>query len=319
MRKILMLDRETLGNDIDVSPFAAHGELFINPVTPKKKVAEEIKDAEVLILNKVFLNEENLKTAKNLKLICLLATGYNNIDTDYCKKNNIAVCNVPGYSTKSVAQHTFAMALSLIENIALYDNHVKSGAYANGDTANYLGWPYYNLDGKTWGIIGLGNIGKEVAKIASAFGCDVLYYSTSGKNNNSEYKSVSLKELLSKSDVVSLHCPLNEVTDNLITYKELSEMKPSSIIVNVARGRNINEKDLAKALKENIIGGACIDVYENEPPRPDSPILDKEIAHKLILTPHIAWASVEARNSLVTKICENIESFYNGGNLNRVV
>lgn len=319
MKKIVVLDQKTLGNDIDISAFNNYGEVKINSLTSPDNVENEIKDAEIIILNKIILNESNLKNAKNLKLICLLATGYNNIDTDYCKKRGIAVCNVAGYSTKSVAQHTISMVLSLIENINFYDKYIKNGNYAKSDTPTFHGRPYFQLYQKTWGIIGLGDIGKEVANLAEAFGCNIIYYSTSGKNVNNLYKSYSLNELLTKSDIISIHCPLNKDTENLITYKEFSKMKKNCIIANLARGKIINETDLAKALKENLIKGACIDVFENEPVTENCPLLDKEIADKLIMTPHIAWASIESRNSLIKKVCENIESFYNGGNLNRIV
>lgn len=319
MRKIVILDQKTLGDDIDISAFNNYGEVKINSLTSPGNVENEIKDAEVIILNKVILNESNLKNAKNLKLICLLATGYNNIDTEYCKKRGIAVCNVAGYSTKSVAQHTFAMVLSLIENINFYDNYIKNGSYTKSDTPTFHGKPYFQLYEKTWGIIGLGDIGKEVAGLAEAFGCNIIYYSTSGNNNNKTYKSYNLNELLIKSDIVSIHCPLNKDTENLITYKELSKMKKTAVIINAARGKIINEADLAKALKEKLIKGACIDVFENEPIKENCPLLNEDIADKLILTPHIAWASIESRNNLIKKVCKNIESFYNGGNLNRIV
>lgn len=319
MRKIVILDQKTLGDDIDISAFNNYGEVKINSLTSPGNVENEIKDAEVIILNKVILNESNLKNAKNLKLICLLATGYNNIDTEYCKKRGIAVCNVAGYSTKSVAQHTFAMILSLIENINFYDNYIKNGSYTKSDTPTFHGKPYFQLYQKTWGIIGLGDIGKEVAGLAEAFGCNIIYYSTSGNNNNKTYKSYNLNELLIKSDIVSIHCPLNKDTENLITYKELSKMKKTAVIINAARGKIINEADLAKALKEKLIKGACIDVFENEPIKENCPLLNEDIADKLILTPHIAWASIESRNNLIKKVCKNIESFYNGGNLNRIV
>lgn len=319
MKKLVILDRKTLGDDIDVSCFNNFGDLKVNDLTPKDKIEEEIKDAEVIIVNKSILNECNLKNAKNLKLICLLATGYNNVDTEYCKKHGIAVCNVAGYSTNSVAQHTFALALSLIESTSFYDNYIKSGNYSKSNVPTYHGRPYFELHDKTWGIIGLGDIGKEVAKIAKAFGCNVIYYSTSGKNNNSEYKSCDLDELLTKSDIISIHCPLNERTENLISLAELKKMKKDAVIINMARGKIINEKDLSIALKEDIIKGACIDVFEKEPIDENSPLLLKEIESKLIMSPHIAWASIEARKRLIDKVCENIESFYNGGNLNRIV
>lgn len=319
MKKIIVLDRKTLGDDIDISCFSKFGELKVNDLTPKEKIEDDIKDAEIIIVNKAILNEDNLKNAKKLKLICLLATGYNNVDTSYCKNHGIAVCNVAGYSTNSVAQHTFALALSLIESTSFYDNYIKKGDYSKSNVPTYHGRPYFELYEKTWGIIGLGDIGKEVAKIATAFGCNVIYYSTSGINHNTKYKSCDLNELLIKSNIISIHCPLNERTENLISLDELKLMKKDAVIINMARGKIINENDLCQALKEDIIKGACIDVFEKEPFDEISPLLSKDIESKLIMSPHIAWASIEARKRLIEKVCENIESFYNGGNLNRIV
>ena len=319
MRKIVLLDRKTLADSVDVSGFRAFGDLEIHELTPKEAIADTVADAEIVILNKAVLTSEDLKKAGKLKLICLLATGYNNVDTHYCGEHGIAVCNVPDYSTKSVAQHTFGLALSLIEHTAFYDQYVKSGTYTASGVPTYHGRPYFELDGKTWGIIGLGHIGREVAGLAQAFGCRVIYYSTTGKNQTDDYPSCTLEELLRRSDIVSVHCALNPKTDHLIGARQLRQMKRSAILINMARGRIAVEQEVAAALKEGVIRGFCTDVFEAEPPAADSPLLDPAIADRLMFSPHIAWGSVEAQTRLIHKVCENIESFDAGERLNRVV
>lgn len=258
------------------------------------------------------MNENNLKEAKNLELICETATGFNNIDIVYAKNNNIAVTNVAGYSTNTVAQHTFATVLSLYDKLSYYDNYVKSGDYAKSGLFTNVSKPFYELEGKTWGIIGFGAIGKRVAKIAEVFGVNVIYYSTSGKNSNSEYKRVDFKELLDQSDIISIHAPLNKDTQGLINYDALKNMKKSSILVNMGRGPIVVEADLAKALDEELIAGAALDVFEVEPIKEDNPLISIRNKENLVVTPHIAWASVEARVRLFEEVINNIKAFYNG-------
>ncbi|MCY6371686.1 D-2-hydroxyacid dehydrogenase [Clostridium ganghwense] len=311
MMKIVILDRKTLGNDIDLKLFEKFGEVEIYDVTEKEKVANRIKDKDIIITNKVVLNEENLKHASNVKLICIAATGTNNVDLEYATARNIAVTNVAGYSTNSVIQHTFAMVLYLLEHLNYYDEYTKSGEYCKSDVFTHFSKPFWELSGKTWGIIGLGEIGGGVAKIAESFGCSVIYYSTSGKNNSSNYKRKELDDLLMSSDVVSIHCPLNEKTENLITLNQLKRMKESAILINVGRGKIVNEADLAKALDEHIIAGAALDVISREPINEDNPLLNIKNKERLLITPHIAWASVEARTKLVNEIVLNIEAFLN--------
>ena len=318
--KIGVLDALTVGKDIDLSPLNRCGEVEIFGLTAHEEIAERVKDLDVIITNKVVLGEAQLKECTHLKLIALLATGYNNIDLEYAKSQGIAVANVAGYSTESVAQHTFAMLLNLMEHIGQYDAYVKSKQYADSETFTYIAWPYYELNGKTIGIIGLGAIGKAVAKIAEAFGMKVIYYSTSGCNNSGEqYERVSLEELLKQSDVVSIHAPYNEKTHELIGYEQMKQMKPGAYLVNVGRGRIVKEADLAKALNENLIAGAALDVLEKEPIDHFNELFKVEDQHKLLITPHIAWASIEARRRLIEEVVLNIEAYKNQVKRNRIV
>ncbi|MCR4944142.1 MAG: D-2-hydroxyacid dehydrogenase [Clostridium sp.] len=317
MKKIVILDGKTLGN-VDYKKLEEFGQIDYYDTTKAEDVEERIKDASIILTNKVVLNEDNLKDAEKLELICETATGFNNIDIEYAKKRNIAVTNVAGYSTPTVAQHTFATALHLYNKISYYDNYVKSGEYSKSDIFTNLDMPFNDLEGKTWGVIGLGNIGKKVAKIADAFGCKVVYYSTSGRNNNPDYERVDLETLLKDCDVISIHAPLNEATKGLFNYENLCKMKKSAILINMGRGPIVVDKDLAKAIDEEKIAGAALDVFEVEPMKADNPLLVVEKKERLVLTPHIAWASVEARNRLFNDLIENIRAFYRGEEKNRV-
>lgn len=318
--KLCVLDALTVGKDIDLNVLSQCGELQIYGLTAPCEIAERVKDVDVLITNKVVLNESNLKDAKQLKLICLLATGYNNIDIQYAQQRSIGVCNVAGYSTESVAQHTFAMLLYLMEHLNQYDHYVKSRQYAESESFTYIAWPYQELKGKTLGIIGLGDIGKAVARIGSAFGMRVRYYSTSGKNNSAtQYERVDLETLLRESDVVSIHAPYNEQTHHLITYKELEMMKSTSYLLNLGRGNIVVENDLAQALNQNLIAGAGLDVLAKEPIEANHPLFEVKDKNKLLITPHIAWASVEARHVLLQEVVKNIEAFFDKAQRNRIV
>jgi len=316
--KIVILDAKTLGNDIDLSIFNKFGDVDLYRTTRTEDVVDRIKDKDIIITNKVLLHKENLQHAASLKLICLTATGTNNVDLEYAKSRGIAVCNVAGYSTDSVTQHTFAMLFYLLEHLSYYDNYVKSGEYAKSNIFTHLEKVFWELKDKTWGIIGLGTIGKSVAKIAAGFGCRVIYYSTSGKNNNSEYKRVGLEELLKTSDIVSIHAPLNENTKNMIDYNCLKQMKQSAVLLNLGRGAIINENDLARALDEELIAGAALDVLESEPVKADNPLLRIKNRERLLITPHIAWGSAEARRRLVNEVALNIEAYIKGESRNRV-
>lgn len=316
--KIVILDANTLGNGVDLTVFEEFGEVYIYGFTPEEKVIDRIKDVDIIITNKVILNESNLKYADKIKLICLTATGTNNVDKDYTKKNNIKVTNVVGYSTENVAQHTFSLLFYLLEKLAYYDEYVKKGRYINDSAFKHFEVQYHELYNKTWGIIGLGAIGKRVASIAEAFGCNVIYNSTSGKNFNKEYQHYYLDELLCKSDIISIHAPYNQQTDNLITYKEFQLMKKTAILLNLGRGKIINENDLANALEKEEIMAAGIDVLEHEPMKADNPLLKIKDSTKLIITPHIAWAGIETRNRCLEEVKKNIKAFLQGIDRNLV-
>ena len=317
MKKIVILDGKTLG-DISIEKLKEIGEVQYYEATDESEVSERIKDANIILTNKVVLNKNNMKDAKNLEFIAETATGFNNIDIDYAKNHRIGVANVAGYSTNAVVQHTFASALGLLNQVVYYDNYVKSGEYSKSGSFTCLNKPYYEVENKVWGIIGLGTIGSKVGKIAEAFGAKVIYYSTSGKNSSSEFKRVSFDELLEQSDIISIHAPLNENTRGLINYEALSKMKSSAILVNMGRGPIVVEKDLARAIEEDQIRGAALDVYEIEPVSEENTLLSIKNKDKLLLSPHIAWASIEARERLFNEVIENIKAFYNGKDRNRV-
>ena len=316
--KIVELDRNTLGYDIDTGIFGDFGDFEQHDSDTVENSRKYIEDADVVIFNKTVMNEEMLRDAKNVKLLCITATGFDNIDIDYARSRNIAVANVKAYSTPAVAQHTFALALYVLEKISYYDDYVKSGRYGSQTGFCNFDERYTELEGKTWGIIGMGNIGRKVAGIASAFGCRVIYYSTTGKNRVECYEQVSFDELLAQSDVLSLHCPLNDSTRGLIDMEALKKMKKSAILVNVARGPVIVDEDLTVALEQGLIAGAGLDVLTKEPMTKDNPLHRIKDSRKLIITPHMAWASVEARQRCADEIYLNIKAFLNGEERNRV-
>ena len=301
--KIVFLDVKTIGDDIDLSGFEKLGEVIKFGFSRSDQVAERIKDADVVVLNKVQINRQTLGEPDHLKMICVTATGTNNLDKDLLAEKNIEWRNVAGYSTESVAQHTFALLFYLMEHLPYYDIYVKSGNYAGDELFTHFAQTFHELCGKTWGIIGLGNIGRRVAGIAEAFGCKVIYHSTSGANHNPDYTEVSLDDLLAQSDIVSVHAPLNDQTEGLMNYDNFCKMKPTSIFLNLGRGPIVVEEDLRRALDEGKIGGAGLDVLSVEPMAQDSPFLN-DPPENLFITPHIAWASIEARTRLM-KIIEN--------------
>jgi lactate dehydrogenase-like 2-hydroxyacid dehydrogenase len=307
--KIVLLDARTLGELKELECFQKLGEVVTYQHTKPDEVEERIKDAVVVITNKVVLNKDNMKKADALRLICVAATGTNNIDLAYAKEREIAVRNVSGYSTDGVAQHTFALLLYILNHIPLYDSFVKSRSYSESLIFTHHGWSIHEIASMRIGIIGFGAIGQKVASIAQAFGAEVIFYSTSGKSSSRKFKKKSLEELLSTSDVVSIHAPLNEATQNLITYKELKMMKPTSILLNTGRGGIINERDLVKAMDEELIAAAALDVFEKEPLPEESPLLLVRNRDRLVLTPHIAWAAVESRRRLIDGVYKNIETF----------
>ncbi|MBQ4150934.1 MAG: hydroxyacid dehydrogenase [Clostridia bacterium] len=313
--KIKILDAATLGEGLDFSLLSRFGEVECFDNTLQEKVAERIFDADIIIINKIKINKESLRLAKNLKLVCIFATGYDNINLDDCREKNIAVCNVKGYSTHSVAQLTVLMALNLIEKIDEYTDFVKNGGYTESGIANRLIPINHELYGKTWGIVGAGAIGKQVAKIAQAFGCNVLAFK---RTPDESLNCVSLDELLEKSDIVSLHTPLNDGTRNLIGARELDLMKRDAILINVARGAVTDENAVADAILEGKIGAFATDVYSVEPFGKEHPMARIANCKNVMLTPHMAWGALEARVRCLDEIMQNIESFLSGGKRNRV-
>lgn len=288
------------------------GEVVIYGKTAKEQVPERIADADAVIVNKLPMNEETLSGARYLKYIGLTATGTNNIDFPYTNGRGITVTNVAGYSTEVVAQHTFAMTLYLLEHLRYYDDYVKSGDYIKCESFCHMDRRFNELAGKTWGIIGLGAIGRKVAEIARVFGCEVIYYSASGKNKNDTYRRVDFDTLLAESDIVSCHTPLTERTYHLMNYDAFCKMKESSIFINVSRGPVVDEKDLAKALKKEKIAAAGLDVLEVEPMDKDNPLRKLDDSDRLLITPHIAWAAVEARTRLLQEVYKNLNAFQKG-------
>lgn len=316
--KLVVLERNSAGVDVDVSCFEKFGEVIYYPNTTAENVAERVKEADIIISNKAPLNEETLRQASNVKLICLLATGYDNVDIKYCESRGIRVANVVNYCTPAVAQHTLLLAMMLSEKIAYYDEYVKSGAYSAQDRFSHFDNVFHDLEGKTWGIVGMGNIGHKVAALATAFGCRVIFYSASGKSACTEYERVAFDTLLEESDILSLHCPLSERTRGLINKEAFDRMKKTAILINVARGPIVNTQDLYEALMEDKIMAAGLDVLEKEPMELSNPLSLIKDSTKLIITPHMSWASMESRTRLVEEVVKNIEAFLDGTERNIV-
>lgn len=305
--KIVFLDAATLG-DVSFRPIEELGELTCYDNSSPAEAMERVRDCDVMIVNKVKVTPDLIDAALHLRLICESATGVNNIDSGYAASKGIPVKNVAGYSTESVVQSTFMHILSLVGKLPYYDGKVKSGRYSWSGMFTDVSVPFFELAGKTMGIIGMGTIGRRVADVASAFGMKVIYYSTSGTSHCTDFSSVSLPQLMSGSDVVSVHAPLNEKTQGLVGAGELALMKPEAVIVNMGRGGIIDETALAEAIDAGKIAGAGLDVYSEEPLKASNPISKVKHQERLSLTPHTAWASTEARNRLVLKIAENIAS-----------
>ncbi len=317
--KIVVLERDSVGEDISVDCLSELGELTIYHNTVEEEIKDRIKDADIVIANKARLDEETMKDAVSVKLVCEFATGYDNVDLEYCKKRGVRVVNVVDYSTAAVAQHTFALCFYILEKLNHYDNYVKSGKYMAQSRFSNFDIPFTELDGKVWGIVGMGNIGRRVAKIAEAFGCKVIFYSASGNSTCTEYERVDLQSLLERSDFLSLHCPLSDKTRNLIDLDALKKMKKSAILINVARGPVVNDEALYTALTEDMIAGAGLDVTGTEPMKESNPLSLIMDSNKLIITPHLAWASIEARKRVVEETYKNIQAFYEGKKRNIVI
>ncbi len=309
MKKIVVLDAKTLGLVPNLEKISEFGKVITYETTSPNETISRVVDADIIIANKVVIDKDVLIHCKKLQLICISATGMNNVDLELAKELGIVVKNAVGYGSNSVAQHTIALILQLFNQLSYYDAYVKSGKYPESDIFTHYGPPTTELHNKVFGIIGLGNIGRTVAKIVSAFGAKVNYHSTSGNNIHGEYPHVSLNELLRTSDIISIHAPLNDKTQNLISDKQLSLMKSTATLVNVGRGGIVNESALAMAINNNQIGGACIDVFEKEPIHKNNPLLHVAHPEKIVLSPHSAWASIEARTKLVDIVYENIKNF----------
>jgi len=308
MKQIIILDAKTLGEDLDLTPLNHFGEVTTYQTTTPEETLDRIKTAEIIITNKVVITAQMMEEAPQLKLICIAATGMNNVDLDAAKTMGIEVKNVAGYSTQSVVQHTFSMALYLIEKMAYYDNIVKSGSWSRSELFTDASRPFFEIAEKRWGIIGLGSIGKEVARVATAFGAKVCYHSTSGENYGQKYLHVTLEEMMKECDIISIHCPLNDKTHNLINASNLGLLKKGAVLLNLGRGSIINEADLAVGLdKQEIYAG--LDVLTPEPIAQDNPLMHVENQDRLLITPHIAWTSIEARRKLLEGIVENIKTF----------
>ncbi len=306
--KIVVLDAVTLGSDIDLSVFERFGETLFYDKTVPAQTVERCRDANIVITNKVVIDRRAMDACENLKLICVAATGMNNVDLDYAEEKGIEVRNVAGYSTDSVVQHTFAMLFYLMERLPYYDAYIKEGKWAESGIFTCLDRPFHELRGRQWGIVGLGTIGKAVAKVAETFGAEVVYHSTSGRNEDPFYPHMELETLLSTSHIVSIHAPLNDRTKNLLDYPRLSMLQKGAVLLNLGRGGIVDETALARVLNEKEIY-AGLDVTETEPLPADSPLMRLDHPERLFITPHIAWTSVEARERLVAGIVHNIEIF----------
>ncbi len=310
--KIVLLETLQIGSDINYDCLNDFGEVIAYEQTNTyEEMRERIADADIIIVDQFPINEQSIGKANKLKLVTMTSTGTNFVDFDYTNKAGISVANIRGYSTNSVAQHTFALLLYLYEKIAYFDYYVKKEEYVDDTFNSSFSVKFHELCGKTWGIAGMGQIGVQVAKIASAFGCKVIYNSPSGNPHNTDYPHVQFEELLSESDIISVHTPLTEITAEIFGYEEFKKMKRSAYFINVARGGVISEKGLAKALEENLIAGAGLDVLTAEPMSPKCALRPFKDSSKLVITPHMAWASVESRTRAMEEVYLNIRSFLN--------
>lgn len=313
--KIVVLDKLTLGDDLDISKASEFGAVVAYDNTMPEEVCERISDADVIFVNKIKLNEANLKKACNLKLICEAATGYDNIDVEYCKKRGIAVCNVPGYSVYSVSQVTVSMVLMLFNHLKEYTRATENGEYTNGGVANILKPVYHELYGKTWGIIGYGGIGSKVGDIAKALGCNVLAFKREAIDG---VNCVDIDTLIEKSDIISIHIPLSDATRGLISRERISKMKDSVILVNTARGAILDEEAVCDAIKCGKIAGFGSDVYSTEPFSENSPYYAIRNLDNVCLTPHMAWGAIEARERCFNEMILNMQAYFCGEVRNRV-
>ena len=313
--QITFLDAQTLGDDLSFDELSALGEVTVYPKTAPNEITAHAKGADVLVLNKVKINAETLGENDTLRLICITATGFDNVDLDFCRRRGIAVCNVVGYSTQSVAQVTVAMALSLITHLPEYAACVSSGDYTASGVANALTPVYHEIAGKTWGIVGFGNIGRQVGRVAEALGCRVL---VNKRTPVEGWECVDFDTVCQNSDILSIHTPLNDTTRNLLDERHIAMLKPYAIVINVARGAVTDEAALAAAVREGRIGGLGVDVYSAEPLPADHPFQAIKSLPNVCLTPHMAWGAYETRVRLLSEIAENIRSYLIGEKRNRI-
>jgi len=306
--KIVLLDAITFG-ETSLACFEEFGEVEVFEKTSADQTQQRIVNAAVIVTNKVVITKEHMQNAADLKLICVAATGMNNVDLNAAKELGIAVKNVAGYSTDSVVQHTFSMLFYLVGHSRYYDEVTKSGAYSKSGVFTDVSHPFFEIKGKKWGIIGLGEIGRGVANVAKAFGAEVFYYSTSGVNRTEDFQRTTLQNLLKECDIITVHAPLNEKTANLLDYEQLLTCKEGAVVLNLGRGGIINENAVAKLVDEKNISFG-LDVFEKEPLAKESPLLSVKNSERLYLTPHIAWTSVEAREKLIASVCENIKNSF---------
>lgn len=308
--KIVVLEAASIGRDVSWDGLKKFGELVVHQNLEQDMVKDAIKDADIIVPNKLIIDRRVLD-GSSVKMVCEAATGYNNVDVDYCKQEGIRVTNVSGYSTESVAQHTLALLLCVYEHLDYYCRYVESGEYTRSKKFSHVERPFHEIAGKTWGVVGLGAIGKQTARLARVFGADVIYYSASGNSYDVPYQRVDFDELLEKSDIISVHCPLNEKTEGLFQADAFKKMKNSAVLINVARGPVIDNGALAEALKNNEIAAAGLDVFEEEPIADANPLNEIKDRDRLIMTPHIGWGTIEARTRLLREVELNIEAFLN--------
>ena len=314
--KIKILDSATLGADVDLSRFSSICEVEIYPITPREELFSRVADADICIINKVRFDRDVIDAAKQLRLICVAATGYDNIDTAYCREKGIAVCNVAGYSSNSVSQLTVAMVLFAATNLSAFRESVADGTYSRGSVQNILTPVYHELAGRTWGIIGYGGIGRKVGAVAEALGCRVV---VNKRTTVDDVECLTLDALLSVSDIVTLHVPLTEMTRGMIGKRELSLMKNGAILVNVARGAVLDESAVCDAVESGKLGFFGCDVYSTEPMPESHPYYRIRSRENVCLTPHMAWGAYEARERCMDEIYKNIRAFLDGGRRNRIV
>ncbi len=307
--EIVFLDKKTVGEVSNFNLLHKLGNVEVFDHTEREDIIPRSEGKQVIITNKVRIGRDIMDALPDLKLVCVASTGTDNVDMEYARKKGIEVRNVVSYYTESVAQSTFSMLLHLLSRMPYYDAYVKSGAYSRGKIFTHHGPPFWELSGKRMGIVGLGNIGRRVARIAEGFGIEVVFYSTTGRNNNINYKRFDLDTLLGTSDIVSVHAPLSDSTRDLITYNKIKLMRQCAILLNTGRGGIINEAGLARALNEKLITGAGIDVLQEEPIPGDHPLMRVVEKDNLLITPHMAWGSMEARSRLIAGIARNIEEF----------